>query len=260
MSWHGFRGLQGSGIVDQLSRSAGIGSIGAACCGLFGLGSFVAGGLGWGCCWLRIFWCDWLHRRMWRQQCFWLGLFVMGDFRLERPGILACGICGSGFGFLFFLGMYALPPYGHVVHLWGLCWITWKQTIPSLMIFKLSFKALQMLNIIKWRIFIEEEGHACEAPGSWGGPLGPHIDAMCVVVCGTYWLCIWLGVSYDWGSHLVRKVSYWHDAGFLLEFSSFLFVSFFCLPKDYVLIIKNLKVKCCTTCPRHWEQVKNICK
>ena len=65
--------------------------------------------------------------------------------------------------------------------------------IRSLMIFQLSFKALQMLNIIKWRIFIEEEGHACKAPGSWGGPLGPHIDAMCVVVCGTCWFCIMTG-------------------------------------------------------------------
>ena len=29
-----------------------------------------------------IFWCDCLHRGMWRQWCVWLGLCVMGDFRL----------------------------------------------------------------------------------------------------------------------------------------------------------------------------------
>ena len=118
--------------------------------------------------------------------------------------------------------------------------------IPPLMIFQLSFKALQMLDIIKWRICIEEEGHACEAPGSWGGPLGLHIDAM----CGGVWYLLVLG-TYDWGPHLVRKVSHWHDASFLLEFSFFLFVSFLCSPEDYVLRIKNLKVKCCTACPKH---------
>ena len=41
----GSRG-QGSAIVDQLSGSVGIGSIGAVGCGLFGLGSFVVDGLG----------------------------------------------------------------------------------------------------------------------------------------------------------------------------------------------------------------------
>ena len=121
----------------------------------------------------------------------------------------------------------------------------------TLMIFQLFFKALQMLNIIKWRICIEKEGHACEAPGSWGGPLGPHIDAMCVVVCCTCWFCIWSGVSYDWGPHLVRKVSNWHDASFLLEFSFSFFVSFLRLPEDYVLIIKNLMVECSIASPKH---------
>ena len=44
-----------------------------------------------------------------------------------------------------------------------------------------------MLNIIKWRICIEEEGHACEAPGSWGGPLGHTLMPCkwwCVVPAG----------------------------------------------------------------------------
>ena len=35
---------------------------------------------------------------------FLAGLFVKEDFRLERPGLLACGICGSGFGFLGVFG------------------------------------------------------------------------------------------------------------------------------------------------------------
>ena len=95
--------------------------------------------------------------------------------------------------------------------------------IPSLMIFQLSFKALQMLNIIKWRICIEEECHACH----WGRTFMPCVW-WCVVVCGTCWFCIWSGVSvsYDWGPHLVRKVSHWHDASFLLEFLFCFFVFF----------------------------------
>ena len=36
--------------MDQLSGSARIGSIGGVGCGLFGMGSFVADGLGWGQC------------------------------------------------------------------------------------------------------------------------------------------------------------------------------------------------------------------
>ena len=84
------------------------------------------------------------------------------------------------------------------------------------------------------------------------GIMGPHNDAMCVVMCGTCWFCIWsrVHVSLGWGSHLVRKVSHWYDVSFLLDFSSsfpFLFLFSVCR----VLIIKKLNVQCCTTCPKH---------
>ena len=79
-----------------------------------------------------------------------------------------------------------------------------------------------------------------------------HWVGQCVVVCGTCWFCIWSGVSYDWGPNLIREVSHCHDASFLLEFFFFaFFVSLLCLPEDYILIIKNLKVKCSTACPKH---------
>ena len=41
----------------------------------------------------------------------------MGDFRLERPGLLASVVVVLAFWGFF--GVYALPPYGHMVHLWG---------------------------------------------------------------------------------------------------------------------------------------------
>ena len=41
----------------------------------------------------------------------------MGDFRLERPELLASVVVVLAFWGFF--GVYALSPYGHVVHLWG---------------------------------------------------------------------------------------------------------------------------------------------
>ena len=48
---------------------------------------------------------------------FLAGVVCHGGFPVGEAG--AFGICGSGFGFLVVFGVYALPPYGHVVHLWG---------------------------------------------------------------------------------------------------------------------------------------------
>ena len=81
-------------------------------------------------------------------------------------------------------------------------------------------------------------------------------------VCGTLMPCVWwcvvpAGFASGQG-YLMTGDPTWSGkspTGTTLAFYwSFLFsffVSFLCLPEDYVLIIKNLKVKCCTACPKH---------
>ena len=154
-------------LAEGAADSASLGVIGCTeGCG--GRGVFGWGCLSWGLFYLFI--SDWRGRGFWLVESVGvvLAFWVFFGCMLCRPMVMWCIVGG--------------------------CVVT----IPSLMIFQLSFKALQMLNIIKWRICIEEEGHACKAPESWGGPLGPHIDAMCVMVCSTCWFSIWSGVSYDW--------------------------------------------------------------
>ena len=48
---------------------------------------------------------------------FLAGVVCRGDFRLERPGLLASVVVVLAFWGFF--GVYALLPYGHVVHFWG---------------------------------------------------------------------------------------------------------------------------------------------
>ena len=77
---------------------------------------------------------------------FLAGVVCCGDFRLERPGLLASVVVVLAFW--GFLGCMLCRPmvmwciFGAVLgHL--------KADDTTLMIFQLSFKALQMLNIIK---------------------------------------------------------------------------------------------------------------
>ena len=84
----------------------------------------------------------WLHWEMLRRWCFWLGLFTVGDFGLERSRLLACDTCGVVFAFLggFWPGLFEGACYCHpLVYRFlpcgaflGLCCGTRKQTTSSL--------------------------------------------------------------------------------------------------------------------------------
>ena len=48
-------------------------------------------------------------------------------------------------------------------------------------------KALEELNVVKWRLSVEEGGDVCRSPLNWDHGVGwwvLHIDAMCILVCG----------------------------------------------------------------------------
>ena len=67
-----------------------------------------------------------------------------------------------------------------------MCWVTQKQTIPSLNDLSIVFQS--PLSVVKWRLCTEEEGHVCEAPwdhavGQWGCTLMPCVW-WCVVPAG----------------------------------------------------------------------------
>ena len=51
------------------------------------------------------------------------------------------------------------------------------------MIFQLSFKALQVANIVKWKLCMEEEGDVCEAPWDHGGGQWGRTFMPCVWWC-----------------------------------------------------------------------------
>ena len=95
--------------------------------------------------------------------------------------------------------------------------------------------------------------------GIMGGPVGPHNDAMCVVVCGTCWFCIWSGEYLSAGDPIWSGKS---PTGTMLVFSGFFF--FFCFSRfaRNGLCTNNQQVKCAVlhNLPKAFKQLRHICK
>ena len=65
----------------------------------------------------------WVEPRDVEAVVFLAGVVCCGDFRLERPGLLASS-CGSGFGFLGDFGGVCFAALWSCGAFLGLCWVT----------------------------------------------------------------------------------------------------------------------------------------